>query len=238
MKKSFSLITILLLICIIFSTVACNTTSGTGNSSEQNSVNSEVVSTPDSSSGGGTELPDEVDYAGSVKLLTDGSNTSVYKKVNSVKGYIDGDTTHFFVDGITDNGVVKARYLAIDTPESTGKIEEWGKKASKFTKSKLIDATEIIIESDTDKWNVDSTGDRYLVWVWYKPQGSNEFRNLNIEILQNGLARPSNSAQNKYGEICMNAIAQARAYSLHVHSKEKDPSAAGLQGDLFINICL
>ena len=37
-------------------------------------------------------------------------------------------------------------------------------------------------------WDPDSTGDRYLCWVWYRTSEDAEYRNLNIEILQNGLA--------------------------------------------------
>ena len=96
----------------------------------------------------------------------------------TVKQYIDGDTTHFHVPtSVVETGVLKARYLAVDTPESTGKIEPWGKKASNFTKSKLESAESIILESDDDKWNVDSTGGRHLVWVWYRPKGSTTYRN-------------------------------------------------------------
>jgi hypothetical protein len=120
-------------------------------------------------------------------------------------------------------GVLKGRYLAINTPESTGKIEEYGKKASNFTKEKLSSATSIIIESETASWEADSTGDRYLVWVWYKSEGSDTYRNLNIEILQNGLAIASSSANNQYGDICMAAINQAKAQKLNVHSGQKDP---------------
>ena len=72
--------------------------------------------------------------------------------------------------------------------------------------------------------NADSTGSRYLVWVWYKPEGSDEYRNLNIELLQNGLAIASNSGQNRYGETCLAAIAQAERETLAVYSKEKDPN--------------
>jgi DNA/RNA endonuclease YhcR with UshA esterase domain len=120
-------------------------------------------------------------------------------------------------------GVLKARYLAVNTPESTGKIEEFGKKASSFTKEKLSSAVSIIIESETASWDPDSTGDRYLVWVWYKPSADAEYRNLNIEILQNGLAIASNSANNQYGTTCMAALNQAKAQKLNVHSGQKDP---------------
>lgn len=163
------------------------------------------------------------DFAASVKL--DMNSAETLKQEVTVKAFIDGDTTHFHVpSSVVSGGVLKARYLAINTPESTGKIEEWGKAASNFTKETLSKATSIVVESDDTKWNVDSTGDRYLVWVWYKGEGDTEYRNLNIEILQQGLAIASNSANNRYGDTAMNAINQAKAEKLHVHSGEKDPN--------------
>lgn len=170
----------------------------------------------------GTEAPLEiVDYAAAVKLDMS-SNTA--KQEVTVKMFIDGDTTHFFVpSSVMSNGVLKARYIAINTPESTGKIEEYGKAASAFTKEKLSSATSIIIESETNVWDPDSTGDRYLAWIWYKPEGSDEYRNLNIEILQNGLAIANSSANNRYGDYCMAAINQAKAQKLNLYSGQPDP---------------
>ncbi len=169
----------------------------------------------------GGKDPEFIDYVAQTKLDMS-SNTN--KQEVTVKSYIDGDTTHFYVPtSVVSTGVLKARYISINTPESTGKIEEWGKKAASFTKEKLKSATSIIIESDDNKWNADSTGDRYLVWVWYKTAESSEYRNLNLEILQNGLAIASNSAQNRYGQVCMDAIQQAKDFKLHVHSSENDP---------------
>lgn len=199
MKKLTKLLALLLLICTLISALAACNPGGEGDGDKTQTV----------------------DFAGDVEL--DMSSSSIKQEV-TVKAYIDGDTTHFYVPtSVSDSGVLKARYLAINTPESTGKIEEWGKKASNFTKTKLKEAESIIIESDDGKWNADSTGDRYLVWVWYKPAGSEEYRNLNIEILQEGLAIASNSGQNRYGSICLDAIAQAKAEKLHIHSGVADP---------------
>ena len=168
------------------------------------------------------EVPVHTDFAAEVKL--DMASDTLKQQV-TVKSYVDGDTTHFYVpEDVMAGGVLKARYLAINTPESTGKIEEWGKAASNFTKEKLAGAVSIILESDDGKWNADSTGGRYLVWVWYQTEEGGEYRNLNIEILQNGLAIASNSANNRYGEICMNAIMQAKTEKLHVYSGAKDPN--------------
>ncbi|MBQ7324545.1 MAG: thermonuclease family protein [Clostridia bacterium] len=164
----------------------------------------------------------QVDYVASLKL--DLSSETVKQEV-TVEHFTDGDTTTFQKKGNGDypNTLLTARYLAVNTPESTGKIEEWGKAASNFTKEALKSATSIIVESDDGNWNADSTGNRYLVWVWYKPEGGSDYRNLNLELLQNGLAIASNSAQNRYGDTCMDAIAQAKALKLKVYSNEKDP---------------
>lgn len=200
MKHFSKLLSLLLIFTILVGLVACDETPTPG-----------PEPTP----------TEHVDYVSELKL---DMNSSTAKQKVTVKSYIDGDTTHFYVPtSVVSSGVLKARYLSVNTPESTGKIEEWGKTASNFTKEKLKTATEIIIESDDRNWNWDSTGDRYLVWIWYKPQGSTEFRNLNLELLQNGLAIASNSGQNRYGEICLQAIAQAKREKLYVYSGEKDP---------------
>ena len=168
------------------------------------------------------DLPEQrIDYAAAVRL--DMSSATAKQQV-TVKTFIDGDTTHFYVpSSVILGGVLKARYLAVNTPESTGKIEEWGKKASSFTKDKLSSASSIIVESDSEKWEADSTGSRYLAWIWYRTSESEEYRNLNIELLQNGLAIASSAANNRYGKTCVAAIAQAKEQKLNLYSGEKDP---------------
>lgn len=171
-------------------------------------------------SAGGSEAV-AIDYAADLKL---DMNSETLKQEVTVKAFVDGDTTHFYVpESVAEGGVLKARYIAINTPESTGKIEEYGKKASNFTKEKLSSATSIIIESDDKNWNLDSTAGRYLVWVWYRTSDSEDYRNLNLEILQNGLAIASSSANNRYGDICVKAIANAKDLKLNVYSGVKDP---------------
>ena len=190
----------------------------------------ELFGTTTNDNGGGeTEW---VDYTDQLKL---DMNSSTLKWEVKVKNHIDGDTTHFYItssgniNGISKtpgiDGILKARYLAINTPESTGKIEPWGKKASNFTKSKLENAESIIIESEDTNWNVDSTGERFLVWVWYKAPGASDYRNLNLEILQEGLAVSSKSADCIYGDICDKAIGQAADARIHVYAPAnvKDP---------------
>ena len=178
-----------------------------------------------------------VDYVSQVQL--DFSSTTKKQEV-TVRLYVDGDTTHFdpvansslpgcnnasdfSTDTAPTKGYAKARYLAINTPESTGQIEPWGKAASKFTRSKLENATSIVIESNDDQWNIDSTGGRYLLWVWYKPKGESAYRNLNVEILQEGLAFASGISESRYAKHAQAAIDQAQEQKLYVFSDDKDP---------------
>lgn len=172
-----------------------------------------------------------VDYAGQLKLDFD-SNTK--KQEVTMRLHVDGDTTHFdpvlgsqlatnpSSDFDRTEGYIKARYIAINTPESTGKIEEWGDAASKFTRSKVESAESIIVESDDNKWNYDGNN-RHILWVWYKPKGESDYRNLNVEILQEGLAFGSSVSNNRYGKTAFDALTQARKLKKYVHSGEKDP---------------
>lgn len=179
-----------------------------------------VSSAPEAAPLPAAAASESIDYAASVK--PSGADTA--KQEVTVKSFVDGDTVHFFVpESIMPSGVLKARFIGIDTPESTGKIEEYGKAASEFTKEKLSRAHSIMIESDDGNWDFDSTGGRYLVWVWYKAEKAGEYRNLNIELLQNGLARAYSSANNRYGSTCTAAINRAKANKLNIYSGQKDP---------------
>lgn len=164
---------------------------------------------------------DFTDYAAAVRLNPAGETNRLEVQVVN---YVDGDTVHFAVpESVVADGVLKARFLAVNAPESTGRIEEYGKAASAFTKEKLSTAASIVIESDDGAWNLDSTGGRYLVWVWYKPDAASQYRNLNIELLQNGLAVGSAASSNRYGQTCVAAVSQAKNRKLNVYSGQPDP---------------
>lgn len=168
------------------------------------------------------EAPAEsIDFAGQLRLNM--ASESI-KTEATIKTFVDGDTTHFHVPAdVAESGVLRARYLAVNTPEITGKVEEYGKKAAAFTKEKLMSAESIILESDNGTWNLDSTAGRHLVWVWYKPAEESDYRCLNLELLQNGLAIANSTASNRYGSTCMAALNQAKAEKLHLYSGQKDP---------------
>lgn len=169
-----------------------------------------------------TQGPTHIDYVAETKL-DQNSSTKKQEVTFGERSHIDGDTSHFEVPNSVDaSGTIKARYLAVDTPESTGQIEEWGKAASRFTKEKLSAATSIIIESDGSDWAFDGNG-RYLVWVWYRTAENEEYRNLNIELLQNGLGASSSASEGRYGSTAVAAIAQASREKLYMFSGQKDP---------------
>lgn len=207
MNVKFRAVSFLLMLCFLM--VCASACTGTNPGSQSGATPTEAT------------VGDFVDYAATLKLNM-ASNSA--KQEVTVKTYVDGDTVHFHVPtSLQESGVLKGRFLAVNTPESTGKIEEYGKAASAFTREKLTAATSIIIESDNESWNPDSTGGRYLVWVWYKTADSAEYRNLNLEILQNGLAIANSTAQNRYGSVCMDALNQAKAHKLNVFSGKPDP---------------
>lgn len=90
---------------------------------------------------------------------------------------VDGDTAWFIFQGKRE----KFRFLAINTPESTNKIEEYGKESSKYTCDALTNAKKLEIEFDPksdekDKYN------RYLAWIFV----DNEL--LQKKLIENGYA--------------------------------------------------
>lgn len=116
---------------------------------------------------------------------------------------VDGDTAHF--RDIKTGQTFTARFLMINTPESTGKIDPWGKKASEFTSSKLKNAVEIVLESEVhdSPAEKDTTGKRYLAFVWYRPAEGADLRLLNLEIVEECYSRFTGVKEDseKYGEL-------------------------------------
>ena len=119
-------------------------------------------------------------------------------EVHYISG-VDGDTTTFRSVAVT----FKLRYYGINTPESTGVIEAWGKKASKFTTSTLANAVKnkgkIVLECDIRSERQDSNK-RYLGYVWYQPSEGADFRLLNLEIVEQAYSAfvPSASSYDTY----------------------------------------
>ncbi len=107
----------------------------------------------------------EGDY-GSMNLFTDGISEAILVDV------LDGDTAVFKAGGKT----YKTRFLAIDTPEvdpDLRDVEPWGSAASAFTKDKLRNARQIVLELDPDSDTFDKY-DRLLAWIWVDGELLNE----------------------------------------------------------------
>lgn len=107
------------------------------------------------------------------------SNIEAKEKVTLNK-CVDGDTAWFNIN----DKIIKTRFLAIDTPESTNKKEAYGKEASKFTCDMLTNAKKIEIEYDKNSDKTDKY-DRHLVWVFV------DGKLLQNLIIENGLAEVS-----------------------------------------------
>lgn len=148
--------------------------------------------------------------------------------------YVDGDTTQF--TSYNGNYTVKVRYLAVDTPESTSEIEEWGKSASNFNKSILKAAKHVIVQSansaKTGKKGAAEidTYNRSLAYVWYSNVDNptkNDFRNLNLELVYQGYSLFNGSKDDmdsSFYDAFMKANDIARGLKRHMFSDETDPN--------------
>ena len=166
----------------------------------------------------------KLDYTGK-SFWTDGIEQVKFKT------HIDGDTVHFE----TSTGqILKSRFYGIDTPESTGKIQEYGKAASNFTKEKIKKAAEngtIVVSSPQNVYAApqpDTTGERYLSLVWISENTKNcpykDLALLNLLIVQEGYSWVKNvAAFPEYSETFYAAENQAKELKKNLFSGEKDP---------------
>lgn len=135
---------------------------------------------------------------------------------------VDGDTAHF-KDSTGYN--FTARFLMINTPESTGKVDPWGKKASKYVADILSNAVEIVCESEKPGSPAvkDTTNKRYLAYIWYRNNTADDFRLLNLEIVENCYSRFVNDeGAGKYGSVFLEAHNKSQKLGQKVFG-EKDP---------------
>lgn len=130
----------------------------------------------------------------------------------TLKSCTDGDTANFVQEDYKDERgliAIKTRFLGINTPESTAKVEPWGKPASNFTKKKL-EAAQAAADEATSKdttgkihHNIvlinhpskdsfeerDSSGNRWLAFIWYRLDEQSDWRNLNLELVETGYSK-------------------------------------------------
>ena len=135
-----------------------------------------------------TEFSSLTSYSGT-NFLDDGiGEVTLYNPV-------DGDTAHFYQKETGRQArLVKVRFFGIDTPESTGQIEPWGKKASAFTTEKLRTAGTIVLTNGNllgQAAEVDSTGTRFKALVWVAEAENapiQDLKCLNLWIVQEGFS--------------------------------------------------
>lgn len=93
----------------------------------------------------------------------------------------DGDTASFICNGEK----ISVRFLLIDTPETKHPnkgVQPFGPEASQYTKMRLQQAQQIVLDFDTKGYY----GDKYNRKLAYVYVDGND---LNMELLQRGLAR-------------------------------------------------
>lgn len=191
-----------------------------------------------SPSSGGSNF---VDYAhnGSVTLQLDYEGKDFFTdgvgQVTLLR-HIDGDTDHFSPVYTTKTGdtTIKSRYYGVDTPESTGRIQPWGLKASKFTKEKIVNANEngtiVVTSTSLTEYKVpghDSTGERYVSLIWINETMKNapkeELTLLNLWIVQEGFSDVQGTDDiPEIAPIFFKALKQANKLKLNMWSGD-DP---------------
>jgi len=156
-------------------------------------------------------------YTEESNFLTDGIGNAI------VEAYTDGDTTRFYLKSSGQS--IAVRYYAVDTPESTGSVEKWGKAASTFTKHQLQGASEVVLQATADRAQHDSYGTRFLAYVWYRESADVDFKCLNLELVENGYSynKGMNTNDYPYDSYFQKAEDFARGYKLRLHSELDDP---------------
>lgn len=141
----------------------------------------------------------------------------------TIAKYTDGDTFTAYLK--KEGSTVVIRFHSVDTPESTGGVEKWGKAASNFVKDQLSKATDIVLEATATPAEKDSYGSRYLGYVWYRTSATEDFKNLNLELVENGFSENKGVDTSKYpyNSYFKEAEANARAIKLRLFSKLDDP---------------
>lgn len=142
---------------------------------------------------------------------------------------VDGDTAFFS----TGSNSFSVRFLGIDTPESTSRIDPWGKSASDYTCDKLTNATTIVLEQGDE---LQDNYDRYLAWVWY------DGRLLNLELVEQAYSNAKGVVGTQYEDEIYSAELKAQETDRRVWGEidpDYDYSLDGIQltvGELVENM--
>lgn len=121
----------------------------------------------------------------------------------------DGDTAQFK----SGSNTFAVRFLGIDTPESTYRLDPWGKAASSYTCEKLTNAETIVLESEGERTD---GNDRYLAWVWY------DGKLLNLELVEQAYSGAKGLGGSKYEDLFYQVESEVQNTDRRVWG-EKDP---------------
>lgn len=172
MKK---IVTLLIALLLTFSLAACDDSNNDVSDDDKKEVDTNLYTTNTDA------LTMDFTYEGK-NFLTDGVGEV------TLVSCTDGDTARFS-NGSVDFNV---RFLGIDTPESTYRIDPWGKAASTYTCEKLTNAEVIVLESEGDKTD---GNERYLAWVWV------DGKLLNLELIELAYSKAKGLADSKYEDL-------------------------------------
>lgn len=225
--KFLSLLTIALSVALVSCGQSGSTVVSSNSATSSASQTSSIV--PNSLSSSDIEEQQAIIASAKLTEAYDGTNFRNdgvgAQKTGTDITFVDGDTTHF--KEIADNFPIKIRYYGIDTPESTGQIQKWGKAASNFTHNALAKATAIVVtRPDMAKGpaEIDSTGSRYVGYVWYATKADptlDDFTLLNLEIVANGYsAMKAVGTDNPYYDAFVKADAFAQLHQLNTYAPD------------------
>lgn len=175
----------------------------------------------------------ETPFTDSLKLTTEYKGKTFLKDgigLASKSNGVDGDTAQF-KEGSSDWFPV--RFLGINTPESTINLAPWGPEASAYCKKILKNAKEVVLEAEKigKVPEKDTNNTRYLGYVWYRNSTSEDFRLLNIEMIEQCFTYfTGNVNENKYGKEMQKAF--ERAYKLKVVDEEGKETKVGVFGQV------
>ncbi len=237
MKRKLKLASLLLFTVLSLSLVACNTEETSSNTTTTQTTTTTTTTTT-------TDLGPFIDYAHLPEnmLRLDYTKSKGFFEdgiaqvdlASGVQSCIDGDTAHF-KSRVGDDTTIKVRFYGIDTPESTGDIQEWGIPAKNYCRERLMAAQEngtIVLSIPSVNYDVpqhDSTGIRYLGVVWInetvKDAPIDQLYCLNLLMVQEGFSPDKDANDERLAyltPVFRDACLQAQKFKLHIYSDEVD----------------
>lgn len=163
--------------------------------------------------------------------------TFIYDGIEEVKMFrvVDADSSFFQ----TSSGNINIRYYGINAPEISKKIQPLGKEAREYAIKKLCSAHTIVIESEGDYPTLDNSYNRFMAYVWYKPDENSDFKLYNEEILRDGFANLLLFDNvSKYRNELLEASEYAKKNKLNLFSGNIDDSAFKITSELELKVIL